>query len=74
MSRTTYGVTRTFGETTYGCEGMSSREAALLNVYERAFNDGKGKPRQLREKWWQLWRPTKHNEIESHFVNINMKG
>lgn len=66
---TTYGVTRTFGTTDYGCSGMSSHEAALENVHRRAFENGDWKPRELREKWWQFWRPTEHTELEKKFIN-----
>lgn len=63
-----YGCTRTFGFTTYGVSGLSSPEAALLNVYQRAFDDGNWEPRKLREKWWQFWLPTEHDDIERHFI------
>jgi hypothetical protein len=66
---TTYGCTRTFGEWTFTVDGMPSREAALEDVHRRAFEKGVWKPRPLREKWWQFWRPTEHTEIEKKFIN-----
>ena len=63
-----YGCARTFGYTTYSCSGMPSREAALENVYRRAFEAGDWKPRLLRERWWQIWRPTEYDEIEKLFA------
>lgn len=65
----TYGVTREFGCTVYSNSGFDSHEEALLNVHKRAFKNGDWEPRELREKWWQFWRPTEHDEIELHFVN-----
>lgn len=65
---TEYGVTRTFGATTYGASGFSSHEAALLNVHYRAYENGDWRPRRLRKKWWQFWRPMEHNEIEKAFL------
>lgn len=66
---TTYGCTRTFGDWTLSVSGMPSREAALEDVYRRAFDKGVWRPRKLREKWWQFWRPTEHTEIEKKFTH-----
>ena len=68
MSDTTYGVTRTFGCTTYSCSGFSSLEDALESVHRRAYESGDWRPRRLREKWWHIWRPAVHNDIEKLFL------
>ena len=64
-----YGLNKTFGNTEYGVQGMHSREAAIENVHRRAFENGDWKPRNLREKWWQFWRPIEHTEIEKKFTH-----
>lgn len=69
MMATEYGCTRTFGDWTISNEGMPSREAAIDDVYSRAFEKGLWKPRKLRTKWWQFWRPTEHDEIEKKFTD-----
>lgn len=69
-SFTTYGVTRTFGGTTYRVEGLPSHEEALMRVHKRAFEDGNWTPPKLREKWWQFWRPREHDIIEAHFAAL----
>lgn len=65
-----YGVTRTFGCTTYSCSGFSSHEEALESVHRRAFENGDWQPPKLRECWWQFWRPWEHNELEKKFVAL----
>lgn len=66
---TTYGRTLTVGDVTVSVEGFGSPEEAEFRCYEMLFEDGDWKPRELREKWWQFWRPTEHTEIEKKFVN-----
>lgn len=63
-----YGCAREFNGVGYSASGFESREAALESVYGRAFQNGDWKPRKLRAKWWQFWRPKEHNEIERKFV------
>jgi len=63
-----YGVQRTFGTTTYGVSGCSSHDEALESVYHRALENGDWTPRKLRERWWQVWRPTKHSDFELKFM------
>lgn len=64
---TEYGCKRTFGNTTYGVSGCDSADEALERVYRRAFENGDWRPRDLREKWWQFWRPVEHTELEQKF-------
>lgn len=65
-----YGCTRTFGTTTYGVEGMSSSFRALLFVYRQAHEDGNYTVPALREKWWQIWRPTEYSEIDKALLGL----
>ena len=64
-----YGCKRTFGTTTYGVSGCLSAEEALEYVFRRAFENGDWRPRDLREKWWQFWRPVEHTELEQKFTD-----
>lgn len=70
MIHKSYGCTRTFGCTTYSCDGYASKEDAEMMVYSRAHDDGNWSPPKLREKWWQFWRPVKHTKIEAYFADI----
>lgn len=63
-----YGYRKTFGIMTYGVSGCSSAEEAIEHVFRRAFENGDWQPRDLREKWWQIWRPTEHTELERKFI------
>ena len=65
---TEYGVKREFCGVVYGASGFSSHEDALMNVHQRAFDNGDWSPRELRGKWWQFWRPTEHTDIEKAFL------
>lgn len=71
MAHRSYGCTRSFGCSTYSCDGYSSLEEAKMNVYSRAFKNGDWSPPKLREKWWQFWRPTSHTELEAHFAGLD---
>lgn len=68
---TTHGTTRTFGSTDYGCSGMSSAREAVENVYSRAFENGDWSPPVLRQKWWQFWRPKRHDLETQIFIDAN---
>ena len=68
-----YGFRVTFYNRTYSVSGYSSELEAKLAVYGRAFEDGVWAPPRLREKWWQLWRPAQHNEIEAHFAALEQR-
>lgn len=66
---TTYGITKTFGSWTFSNHGFHSKEAALENVYQRAFEKRVWAPPLLRKKWWQFWRPVEHTDIEKKFAS-----
>ena len=63
-----YGASRTFGSKTYSVSGMYSKEAAIENIYRRAFDNGDWSPPLLRARWWQFWRPVEHTELEKMFT------
>lgn len=69
----TYGLRVTFHNKTYGISGCSSELEAALDVYGRAYADGAWSPPRLREKWWQVWRPTHHDEVEAHFASLEQR-
>ena len=71
MMKTSYGFSRRFGSTQYGCSGMDSSRAAILHVYEAAFEYGSWRPEALRDKWWQFWRPKSHNHETQIFIDAN---
>lgn len=59
-----YTDIRVFSNTKYTSESTLSMEQAKFNNFKLAYEDGNWKPRKLREKWWQIFRPVEHNEIE----------
>lgn len=65
----TFGATRILGNTTYHVIGCSSSDEAIERIMEQAYQDGNWRPRDLRTKWWQFWRPTEHTELEARFAS-----
>ena len=68
---TIYRAQRCFDNWQISYESTISMDDAIYHCHLSAFKKGDWKPRALREKWWQFWRPTEHNEIEMKIINTH---
>ena len=59
---TTYGFTLQVSNGAYQVTGLPSRLAARTRCYRWAIENGDYHPPKLRNRWWQLWRPTEWEE------------
>lgn len=64
---THWTVTRVFGTSMYTVDG-ATKEEALLSIYSDAMRDGVYQLPKLREKWWQIWRPSERSEFELRII------
>lgn len=65
---THWTVTRVFGTSMYTVDGAETKEEALLSIYSDAMRDGVYQLPKLREKWWQIWRPSERSEFELRLI------
>ncbi len=73
MTKETFGYRVSLGSREYSVSGYHTLEDAILACYEMAYADGKWRPRELRKHWWQLWLPTRHTQLEEHFIREELK-
>ena len=63
-----YRATISFSTWRITYESHKSMDDAIYHCHRQAHEKGEWEPRKLREKWWQIFRPKEHNEIEKRFL------